>query len=208
MDPVQAFAGLIATPCPAATFLLASFAFVPIALLHTFISSPTLRHLYCTVTRLILSAFVFEWMAYAHFFVCILYSMDVMRLFRRNCGVLTFFGTFTVGIFRLYHAFPLFDTASSSHIIMRTHETRTEGVLDCTGAALVTMPSLLELMGYLFCFGLHMTGPFFEFKAYDDWTWRQGIWCPSLKQPTVIAPFFRALVQGILAAIVFLLVSP
>ncbi|CAI7894504.1 unnamed protein product, partial [Closterium sp. NIES-54] len=121
------------------------------------------------------------------------------------------------------------------HIIMRTHETRTEGVLDCTGAltvlatkltavaynyqdgltlleekdegaqakeekerkelteeqrrweerrersrlerrkaALVTMPSVVQVMGYLFCLGLHMTGPFFEFTTYHDWTQRQG----------------------------------
>ncbi|CAI5457697.1 unnamed protein product [Closterium sp. Yama58-4] len=254
MDPVQAFADLIGTPRPAATFLLASFAFVPIAWIHRFISSPTLRHLYCTVTGLLLSAFVFGWTAYAHFFVCVLYAMVVMRLFRRNCGVLTFFGTFAYLI--------------GCHIIMRTHETRTEGVLDCTGAltvlatkltavaynyqdgltllkekdqgakakdekekelteeqrrreermersrlerrkaALVTMPSVVELMGYLFCFGLHMTGPFFEFKAYDDWTRRQGIWSPNLKQPAILPPFLRAFLQGILAAIVFLLVSP
>ncbi|CAI5988319.1 unnamed protein product [Closterium sp. NIES-64] len=211
---------------------------------------------------------------------------------------------------------------------MRTHETRTEGVLDCTGAltvlatkltavaynyqdgltllegkdegaqakdekerkelteeqrrreertersrleprkaALVTMPSVLELMGYLFCFGLHMTGPFFEFTAYDDWTRRQGvrcqtwhvlpcpcipcqqwigglaadatsispgclvmssprtsplcafppipfrphhlqIWSAGVKQPPIRAPFCRAFIQGVLSALVFLLVSP
>ncbi|GJP80546.1 hypothetical protein CLOP_g10751 [Closterium sp. NIES-67] len=178
-----------------------------------------------------------------------------MRLFRRQCGVLTLLGTFAYLI--------------GCHIIMRTHETRMEGVLDCTGAltvlatkltavaynyqdglmllkdkdrgtkakdeqerkelaeeqrrreermersrlerrkaALVTIPPLVELMGYLFCFGLHMTGPFFEFKAYDDWTRRQGIWSPTLTQPSAIPPFFRAFVQGVLSALVFLLVSP
>ncbi|CAI5964458.1 unnamed protein product [Closterium sp. NIES-64] len=152
---------------------------------------------------------------------------------------------------------------------MRTHETRTEGVLDCTGAltvlatklsavaynyqdgltllkekyegaqakdekerkelteeqrrreermersrlerrnaALVTMPSVLELMGYLFCFGLHITGPFFEFKVYNDWTRRQGIWSPGFKQAPILPPFCRAFIQGVLAAAVFLLVSP
>ncbi|GJP35153.1 hypothetical protein CLOM_g19666 [Closterium sp. NIES-68] len=255
MDPIQAFADLIGTPRPAATFLLASLAFVPIAWLHRFISSPTIRHVYCTVTGLLLSACVFGWTADAHFLACIVYAIAVMRLFRRQCGVLTLLGTFAYLI--------------GCHIIMRTHETRTEGVLDCTGAltvfatkltavaynyqdgltllkekdqgakakdaqekkelteeqrrreermersrlerrkaALVTMPSLLELMGYLFCFGLHMTGPFFEFKAYDDWTTKQGIWSPTLKQPSVLPPFFRAFVQGILAALVFLLMSP
>ncbi|CAI5481516.1 unnamed protein product [Closterium sp. Yama58-4] len=235
MDPIQAFADLIGTPRPAATFLLASLAFVPIAWLHRFILSPTLRHLYCTVTGLLLSAFVFGWTADAHFFMFLLYSMAVMRL----------------------------------HVIMRTHETRTDGVLDCTGAltvlatklsavaynyqdgptlleekdegaqskdekerkelteeqrrrkdrmersrlerrkaALVTMPTVLQLMGYLFCFGLHITGPFFEFKAYHDWTHRQGVWAPGLKQPYVLPPFLRALIQGGLAALVFLLVSP
>ncbi|CAI5506890.1 unnamed protein product, partial [Closterium sp. Naga37s-1] len=155
------------------------------------------------------------------------------------------------------------------HVIMRTHETRTEGVLDCTGAltvlatklsavaynyqdgltllkekdegaqakdekerkelteeqrrreermersrlerrnaALVTMPSVLELMGYLFCFGLHITGPFFEFKVYNDWTRRQGIWSPGFKQAPILPPFCRAFIQGVLAATVFLLVSP
>ncbi|CAI5475837.1 unnamed protein product [Closterium sp. Yama58-4] len=276
----QAFADLIGTPRPAATFLLASFAFVPIAWIHRFISSPTLRHVYCTVTGLLLSAFVFGYMAYAHFFVCILYSMAVMRLMcishvdfssfdairllsglhsdaatvqhlhfsRSKLPFPTFIPSFdAISINRLpphRHADPrdphggraqlhrLFET----HIVMRTHETRTEGVLDCTGAltvlatkltavaynyqdgltllkekdsgakakdekemkelseeqrrreermersrlerrkaALVTMPSVLVLMGYLFCFGLHMTGPFFEFKAYDDWTRRQGV---------------------------------
>ncbi|CAI6006306.1 unnamed protein product [Closterium sp. NIES-64] len=149
---------------------------------------------------------------------------------------------------------------------MRTHETRTEGVLDCTGAltvlatklsavaynyqdgltllkekdegaqakerkelteeqrrreermersrlerrnaALVTMPSVLELMGYLFCFGLHITGPFFEFKVYNDWTRRQGIWSPGFKQAPILPPFCRAFIQGVLAAAVFLVVSP
>ncbi|CAI5475517.1 unnamed protein product [Closterium sp. Yama58-4] len=326
MDPIQSFADLFGTPRPAATFLLASFSFVPIAWLHRFISSPSLRHLYCTVTGLLLSVFVFGWTADAHFFVCTLYSMAIMRLFRRKCGVLTFFGTFAYLI--------------GCHVIMRTHETRTEGVLDCTGAltvlatklsavaynyqdgltllkekdegaqakdenerkelteeqrrreermersrlerrktALVTMPSVLELMGYLFCSGLRITGPFFEFKVPSDlhaetavppsailpcipsWhhlhtrasplctfpstplltTWRSApqvssshlssrpfstrssltslfcplpsipplhIWFPGFKQAPILPPFFRAFTQGVLAATVFLLVSP
>ncbi|CAI5532449.1 unnamed protein product [Closterium sp. Naga37s-1] len=210
---------------------------------------------------------------------------------------------------------------------MRTHETRTEGVLDCTGAltvlatkltavaynyqdgltlleekdegaqakdekerkglteeqrrreermersrlerrkaALVTMPSVVQVMGYLFCLGLHMTGPFFEFTTYDHWTQRQGvrsfrvatfpvypplhwspfltftlkqpsvlqpsfpssprasplctfppipvlphhlqIWSAGVKQPPILPPFCRAFIQGVLSALVFLLVSP
>ncbi|CAI5497760.1 unnamed protein product [Closterium sp. Naga37s-1] len=148
--------------------------------------------------------------------------MAVMRLFRRHCGVLTFFGTFAYLI--------------GCHVIMRTHETRTEGVLDCAGAltvlatkltavaynyqdgltlleekdegaqakdekerkelteeqrrreertersrlerrkaALVTMPSVVAVMGYLFCLGLHMTGPFFDFTTHHHWTQRQGV---------------------------------
>ncbi|CAI5982142.1 unnamed protein product [Closterium sp. NIES-64] len=161
------------------------------------------------------------------------------------------------------------DPTSCSHIIMRTHETRTEGVLDCTGAltvlatkltavaynyqdgltllegkdegaqakdekerkelteeqrrregrmersrlerrkaALVTMPSVVAVMGYLFCLGLHMTGPFFEFTTYHHWTQRQGIWSAGVKQPPIRAPFCRAFIQGVLSALVFLLVSP
>ncbi|CAI5477058.1 unnamed protein product [Closterium sp. Yama58-4] len=139
MDPIQSFADLFGTPRPAATFLLASFAFVPIAWLHRFISSPSLRHLYCTVTGLLLSAFVFGWTADAHFFVCMLYSMAVMRLFRRKCGVLTFLGTFAYLI--------------GCHVIMRTHETRTEGVLDCTGA-LTVLATKLSAVAYNYQDGL------------------------------------------------------
>ncbi|CAI5497763.1 unnamed protein product [Closterium sp. Naga37s-1] len=198
-------------------------------------------------------------------------------------------------IFRFSRAFPVFNATPYSHIIMRTHETRTEGVLDCTGAltvlatklsavaynyqdgltlleekdegaqakdekerkelteeqrrreertersrlerrkaALVTMPSVVQLMGYLFCVGLHITGPFFEFTASGPRVSSTPpssrhssahssiaplfclfssilplqIWSPGLKQPSVLPPFLRAFTQGALAALVFLLISP
>ncbi|CAI5475873.1 unnamed protein product [Closterium sp. Yama58-4] len=70
------------------------------------------------------------------------------------------------------------------------------------------MPSLVEFLGYLFCCGQHLLGPWFDYQSYDDWTHRRGVWSPSVRSPSPIPPFLRVLVQGALAAAVFLLIFP
>ncbi|CAI5523829.1 unnamed protein product [Closterium sp. Naga37s-1] len=70
------------------------------------------------------------------------------------------------------------------------------------------MPSLVEFLGYLFCCGQHLLGPWFDYQSYDDWTHRRGVWSPSVRSPSPIPPFLRVLVQGLLAAAVFLLIFP
>ncbi|CAI5951335.1 unnamed protein product [Closterium sp. NIES-64] len=70
------------------------------------------------------------------------------------------------------------------------------------------MPSLVEFLGYLFCCGQHLLGPWFDYQSYDDWTHRRGVWSPSVRSPSPIPPFLRVLVQGSLAAAVFLLIFP
>ncbi|GJP51711.1 hypothetical protein CLOM_g10860 [Closterium sp. NIES-68] len=70
------------------------------------------------------------------------------------------------------------------------------------------MPSAGEFLGYLFCCGQHLLGPWFDYQAYDEWTNRRGVWSPAVRAPSLIPPFLRVLLQGALAAAVFLLIAP
>ncbi|CAI5466391.1 unnamed protein product [Closterium sp. Yama58-4] len=70
------------------------------------------------------------------------------------------------------------------------------------------MPSLVEFLGYLFCCGQHLLGPWFDYQSYDDWTHRRGVWSPAVRSPSPIPPFLRVLMQSALAAAVFLLIFP
>ncbi|CAI5521457.1 unnamed protein product, partial [Closterium sp. Naga37s-1] len=121
---------------------------------------------------------------------------------------------------------------------MRTHETRTEGVLDCTGA-LTVLATKLTAVAYNYQDGLTLLeekdeGAQAKDEERKELTEEQRrreertersrlerrkaalvtmpsvvqIWSPGLKQPPIFPPFCRAFIQGVLSAFVFLLVSP
>jgi hypothetical protein len=41
------------------------------------------------------------------------------------------------------------------------------------------LPSLVEFLGYVFCFGNLLAGPIIEFKDYQSFIRRQGLWDPA-----------------------------
>lgn len=41
------------------------------------------------------------------------------------------------------------------------------------------LPSLLEFLGYVFCFGNLLAGPVIEFRDYQMWVNSEGLWDPK-----------------------------
>jgi hypothetical protein len=45
-----------------------------------------------------------------------------------------------------------------------------------------TLPSLLEFLGFVFCFGNLLAGPVIEFRDYQMWVRHEGPWAPSARK--------------------------
>jgi D-alanyl-lipoteichoic acid acyltransferase DltB (MBOAT superfamily) len=44
------------------------------------------------------------------------------------------------------------------------------------------LPSLLEFLGFVFCFGNLLAGPVIEFRDYQMWVRREGQWDPAARK--------------------------
>jgi hypothetical protein len=44
------------------------------------------------------------------------------------------------------------------------------------------LPSLLEFLGFVFCFGNLLAGPVIEFRDYQMWVRQEGPWAPSARK--------------------------
>jgi D-alanyl-lipoteichoic acid acyltransferase DltB (MBOAT superfamily) len=44
------------------------------------------------------------------------------------------------------------------------------------------LPSLLEFLGFVFCFGNMLAGPVIEFRDYQMWVRQEGPWDPAARK--------------------------
>ncbi|EXC34122.1 hypothetical protein L484_010580 [Morus notabilis] len=209
-------------------FLLCFVATIPVSFLWRFIPGQHAKHLYAALSGAILSYLSFGFSSNLHFLVPMLLGYASMVLYRRRCGIITFFLGFGYLI--------------GCHVYYMSGDAWKEGGIDATGALmvltlkviscainyndgllkeedlreaqkknrLVKLPSLIEYFGYCLCSGSHFAGPVYETKDYLDWTEGKGIWNKSEKglSPSPYGATIRALLQAAVCMGLYLYLVP
>ncbi|KAL0312656.1 UNVERIFIED_CONTAM: Lysophospholipid acyltransferase 1 [Sesamum radiatum] len=229
LPEMESMASAIGVSVPVLRFLLCFIATIPVSFFHRFVpGGPTARHLYAAATGAILSYLSFGFSSNLHFLVPMLLGYASMVLYRKYCGIITFFLAFGYLI--------------GCHVYYMSGDAWKEGGIDATGALMVItlkiiscainyndgllkeedlreaqkknrllkLPSLLEYFGYCLCCGSHFAGPVYETKDYLEWTERKGIWQPTEKglTPSPYWATFRALLQAALCMGLYLYLVP
>ncbi|CAI5470517.1 unnamed protein product [Closterium sp. Yama58-4] len=70
------------------------------------------------------------------------------------------------------------------------------------------LPSPLEFVGYMFCGGLHLTGPYFEMKPYLQWARHEGVWSRSERKAPFLVPLLTALAWAVPSGLLHLMLKP
>ncbi|CAI6007310.1 unnamed protein product [Closterium sp. NIES-65] len=206
-------------------FLVCYLISIPCCFLQRLLPAGTVRHIWATLSGLVLTYIAFGYESLGHCVVACVVAYGSMLVYRKKCGVITFFTTFIYLI--------------GCHVYYMSGDSWRQGNIDFTGAMMIlvlkvtsvaydyqdggkprkpddaktaaisdapkpiaAMPSLLQFLGYTFCCGLHFAGPFYDFSAYNDWIDRKGIWAPGTRTAPALVPFLRAFVQGIVAAVI------
>ncbi|CAI7911490.1 unnamed protein product [Closterium sp. NIES-53] len=206
-------------------FLVCYLISIPCCFLQRLLPAGTVRHIWATLSGLVLTYIAFGYESLGHCVVACVVAYGSMLVYRKKCGVITFFTTFIYLI--------------GCHVFYMSGDSWRQGNIDFTGAMMilvlkvtsvaydyqdggkprkpedaktaaisdapkpiVAMPSLLQFLGYTFCCGLHFAGPFYDFSAYNDWINRKGIWAPGTRTAPALVPFLRAFIQGIVAAVI------
>ncbi|CAI7840224.1 unnamed protein product, partial [Closterium sp. NIES-54] len=178
-------------------FLVCYLISIPCCFLQRLLPAGTVRHIWATLSGLVLTYIAFGYESLGHCVVACVVAYGSMLVYRKKCGVITFFTTFIYLI--------------GCHVFYMSGDSWRQGNIDFTGAMMilvlkvtsvaydyqdggkprkpedaktaaisdapkpiVAMPSLLQFLGYTFCCGLHFAGPFYDFSAYNDWINRKG----------------------------------
>lgn len=225
-DQICTFLGVSA---PVGKFLLTFLASLPLSLLFNstlfFSRNATLRHAFSGISGAVLSYIAFGFSANLHFAFCLILTYMAMIWSRKNCGSITFFGTFAFLI--------------ACHVWYISGESWKEGGIDFTGALMILtlkvisvaidyqdgqlsdeklktetqrnrrlseLPSLLEFVGFSLNCGTHFAGPVYGMKDYLTWQRSEGVWDPKQPRPppSPYLPALRALLQAFLSASIHL----
>ncbi|CAK9172954.1 unnamed protein product [Ilex paraguariensis] len=216
---LESMASAIGVSVPVLRFLLCFVATIPVSFLWRLVPcGPPVKHLYASLSGVILSYLSFGFSSNLHFLVPMLLGYASMVLCRRYCGIITFFLGFGYLI--------------GCHVYYMSGDAWKEGGIDATGALMVIslkviscvlnyndgilkeenlretqkknrllkLPSLTEYFGYCLCCGSHFAGPVYEMKDYLDWTEEKGIWKPSEKGPSPSPSPYGATIRALLQA--------
>ncbi|XP_073285549.1 lysophospholipid acyltransferase 1-like [Primulina huaijiensis] len=217
LPEMDTLASAIGVSVPVLRFLLCFAVTIPVSFFHRFVpGGPSGRHLYAALSGAVLSYLSFGFSSNLHFLVPMLLGYASMALFRKFCGIITFFIAFGYLI--------------GCHVYYMSGDAWKEGGIDATGSLMVItlkiiscainyndgllkdedmrdaqrknrfqkLPSLLEYFGYCLCCGSHFAGPVYEMAAYIEWTERKGIWEPTEKgsSPSPYWATLRAVLQA------------
>ncbi|XP_068635019.1 lysophospholipid acyltransferase 2-like isoform X1 [Aristolochia californica] len=224
---MESMASAIGVSVPVLRFLLCFVATVPVSFLWRFVPGTSPKHLYSAISGALLSYLSFGFSSNLHFLVPMTFGYASMLIYRRWCGIITFFLGFGYLI--------------GCHVYYMSGDAWKEGGIDATGALmvltlkviscsinyndgllkeeglreaqkkyrLVCCPSLVEYLGYCLCCGSHFAGPVFEMKSYIEWTEEKGIWSPSKKgSPSPYFATLRAILQAALCMGIYLYLIP
>ncbi|XP_073052023.1 LOW QUALITY PROTEIN: lysophospholipid acyltransferase 1-like [Primulina eburnea] len=217
LPAMEHLASAIGVSVPVLRFLLCFAVTIPVSFFHRFVpGGPSCVHLYAALSGAVLSYLSFGFSSNLHFLVPMLLGYASMALFRKFCGIMTFFIAFSYLI--------------GCHVYYMSGDAWKEGGIDATGSLMVItlkiiscainyndgllkdedlrdaqrknrllkLPSLLEYFGYCLCCGSHFAGPVYEMEAYLEWTERKGIWKPTEKgsPPSPYWATLRAVLQA------------
>ncbi|KAF4371932.1 hypothetical protein CsatB_028719 [Cannabis sativa] len=225
---MESMAASIGVSVAVLRFLLCFAATIPVSFLWRFVPGRFAKNLYAALSGVLLSYLSFGFSSNLHFLVPMLLGYASMVLFRRHCGIITFFLGFGYLI--------------GCHVYYMSGDAWKEGGIDATGALmvltlkviscainyndgmkkeeelsetqkknrLIKLPSIIEYFGYCLCCGSHFAGPVYEMKDYLDWTERKGIWSPSEKglSPSPYGATLRALLQAAFCMGLYLYLVP
>ncbi|CAN6481185.1 unnamed protein product [Victoria cruziana] len=225
---MEAAAAAIGVSVPVMRFLVCFVATIPVSWAWRVVPGSFLKHLYSAVTGAVLSYLSFGLSSNIHFLVPMSLGYISMVLFRRYCGIFTFFAAFGYLI--------------GCHVHYMSGDAWKEGGIDTTGALmvltlkviscsinyndgllkeeglreaqkkyrLVRCPSLLEYVGFCLCCGSHFAGPVYEMKDYLEWTERKGLWSRDSHRgpPSPYGATLRALFQAALCMGIYLYLVP
>ncbi|MED6131286.1 Lysophosphatidylcholine acyltransferase 1 [Stylosanthes scabra] len=213
---MDSMAAAIGVSVPVLRFLLCFVATIPFSFLCRFVPHGLPKNLYSAAVGVILSYLSFGLSSNLHFLIPMSLGYASMLLYRRRCGILTFFLGFGYLI--------------GCHVYYMSGDAWKEGGIDATGALmvltlkviscafnyndgllkeerlresqkknrLVKLPSLIEYIGYCLCCGTHFAGPVYEMKDYLDWAEGKGLWSTEAKGRSA-SPFgatLRAILQA------------
>ncbi|XP_038970617.1 lysophospholipid acyltransferase 1-like [Phoenix dactylifera] len=225
---METMAAAIGVSVPVLRFLLCFVSTIPVSFAWRLVPGTLPKHLYAAVTGAVLSYLSFGFSSNLHFLIPMGLAYASMRLFRRHCGIITFF----IG----------FGYLIGCHVYYMSGDAWKEGGIDATGALMVLTlkviscainysdgllkeeglrdaqkqyrlihcPSIIEYIGYCLCCGSHHAGPVYEIKDYLDWTEDKGIWVHSNDRP-LPSPYgatLRALVQAAVCMGLYLYLVP
>lgn len=225
---MESMASSIGVSIPVLRFLLCFAATIPVSFLWRLVPSPPAKHIYSALSGATLSYLSFGFSSNLHFLVPMLLGYASMILYRRRCGIITFF----IG----------FGYLIGCHVYYMSGDAWKEGGIDATGALMVLtlkviscainyndglleeeglresqkknrlrkLPSLIEYFGYCLCCGSHFAGPVYEMKDYLEWTEQKGIWDRTEKgrSPSPYLATLRALLQAGLCMALYLYLVP
>ncbi|CAI5992525.1 unnamed protein product [Closterium sp. NIES-65] len=97
-----------------------------------------------------------------------------------------------------------FDYQDGEYLVNKDLPTPQRG----THRHLKELPSALQYMGYIFCGGLHLTGPFFELRPYLDWAKNRGVWSHDARKAPFAIPLLVALAWATAAGFIHLVLKP
>ncbi|XP_059442887.1 lysophospholipid acyltransferase 1-like [Corylus avellana] len=219
-------AAAIGVSVPVLRFLLCFVATIPVSFLWRLVPGRLGKHMYAAGSGALLSYLSFGFSSNLHFLVPMLLGYASMVLFRRRCGIITFFLGFGYLI--------------GCHVYYMSGDAWKEGGIDATGALMVLtlkviscainyndgllkeeglreaqkknrligLPSLIEYFGYCLSCGSHFAGPVYEIKDYLDWSEGKGIWSRSKKGPSPYGATIRALLQAAFCMALYLYLVP
>ncbi|CAI5465328.1 unnamed protein product [Closterium sp. Yama58-4] len=202
---------------------------IPCCFLLRGVASPTYRHVCAALTGLFLALYAFGPTIWGHYAVLVAFTYTAMSLHRRRCGMITLVGTFayllachiiyasgkarkdqgidfagTLMMVTLKLTSSAFDYQDGEYLVNKDLPTPQRG----THRHLKELPSALQYMGYIFCGGLHLTGPFFELRPYLDWAENRGVWSHDARKAPFAIPLLVALAWATAAGFIHLVLKP
>ncbi|CAI5929581.1 unnamed protein product, partial [Closterium sp. NIES-64] len=181
-------------------FLVCYLISIPCCFLQRLLPAGTVRHIWATLSGLVLTYIAFGYESLGHCVVACVVAYGSMLVYRKKCGVITFFTTFIYLIgcsspVRIPASIPRIAVRAGAMMILvlkvtsvaydyqdggkprKPDDAKTAAISDAP-KPIAAMPSLLQFLGYTFCCGLHFAGPFYDFSAYNDWIDRKGVSAP------------------------------
>uniref|UniRef100_H3CRG8 Lysophospholipid acyltransferase 5 n=1 Tax=Tetraodon nigroviridis TaxID=99883 RepID=H3CRG8_TETNG len=221
---LKSLAESLGSPEPAVRLILSLVIGYPFALVYRwflFYQSPTVLHLFHTLSGLALAVFNFGSQVY-HSAVCILVQFLMLRLMGRTVtSVLSSFVFQMVYLLAGYYY-----TATEEYDIKWTmphcvltlkliglsfdyYDGGKEAVFQRAqqkGAALTSVPSLLEVLGFSY-YGGFLVGPQFTLQSYQKLVAGELTDCPG-KPPNSVLPAMKRFAVGFLFLVIYAIFSP